>query len=308
LILSHIDLFSGIGGFSLACQWNGIETEVFCERDKFCQRVLKRHWPNVPIVSDIAEFDGSAYSGAFILTGGFPCQPFSCAGKQRGKEDDRWLWPEMLKVITAARPRWVLAENVPGIVKMELDTVLSDLEAEGYATGTLIIPACAVNAPHRRDRVWIVANTNGGRWNSQSLSGTECLGGKNHVDIEQSGQDVADSERSGCNGKEISVPRRGSYQKSVDSTGSGMDVYSRRRGIDTISDRDLESRLGMPSDRFPRWMVGAWGTGEWEDGIPRVATGIKDRVNRLRALGNAIVPQVAYEIIKTILQVEAQKS
>lgn len=154
----HIDLFSGIGGFALAAHWAGFATEVFCEQDEFCQKVLSRHWPAVPIVSDIRKFDGRAYAGADLLTGGFPCQPFSCAGKQRGDQDDRFLWPEMLRVIREAKPAWIVGENVAGIISMALDGVLSDLENEGYATQAFVLPACAVNAPHKRDRVWIVAH------------------------------------------------------------------------------------------------------------------------------------------------------
>jgi DNA-cytosine methyltransferase len=157
--LTHIDLFSGIGGFALACRWNGIKTVQFVEIDKFCQKVLNKNFPGVPIEPDIKQFDGKKYAGSFILTGGFPCQPFSCAGKRNGKEDDRFLWPEMLRVISEVRPRWIIGENVAGIINMELDNCISDLEREGYEVQTFIIPACAVNAPHRRDRVWIVANS-----------------------------------------------------------------------------------------------------------------------------------------------------
>jgi DNA-cytosine methyltransferase len=147
-----------IGGFSLGLERAGFKTVVFCEQDKFCQKVLKKHWPGVPIEPDIKTFDGKKYAGAFILTGGFPCQPFSCAGKRRGKEDDRALWPEMFRVIQEVRPHWIIGENVAGFIGMGLDESISDLEREGYSVQAFIIPACAVNAPHRRDRVWIVAN------------------------------------------------------------------------------------------------------------------------------------------------------
>ena len=188
---THLDLFSGIGGFALAARWVGIETIQFVEIDKFCQKVLNKNFPGVPIHDDIKTFTytetikndernrrildettkggkgsdsaiitGNQYADRpFILTGGSPCQPFSFAGKRKGKEDNRFLWPEMFRVIKEIKPRWVVAENVAGIVRMALDDCLSDLEGEGYATETVIIPACAVNAPHRRDRVWIVANT-----------------------------------------------------------------------------------------------------------------------------------------------------
>jgi DNA-cytosine methyltransferase len=164
---THLDLFSGIGGFALAAKWNGFRTVGFCDNEPYAQAVLKKHWPDVAIHSDIREVRGDLYAGVTLLTGGFPCQPFSCAGKQRGKEDDRYLWPEMLRVIREAQPRWIIGENVAGIVNMALDQVHTDLEAEGYEVESIIIPACGVDAPHRRNRVWIMANAKsggGGKW------------------------------------------------------------------------------------------------------------------------------------------------
>jgi len=214
----QIDLFSGIGGFALAARWAGFETVQFVELDPFCQKVLNKNFPGVPIHDDIKTFTytdiyksgtqsrndeemrgfpkeecESGHSSTllrgsdsreqpiptttnkfrptpFILTGGFPCQPFSCAGKRKGKEDDRYLWPEMLRVISEARPTWVIGENVGGFVNMGLDECISDLEAEGYEVQPFIIPACSKNAPHRRDRVWIVAHT--------STTGTGCDSGE----------------------------------------------------------------------------------------------------------------------------------
>ena len=154
---THIDLFSGIGGFALASNASGFSTSVFCESDPYAIRVLKRHWPTVPIIKDIREFDGTKWKGADLLTGGFPCQPFSQAGEQRGEEDDRSLWKEMFRVIDEARPRWIVGENVVGIIKMALDEVLSDLESIGYSTGAVVIPAASLNAHHTRDRVFIIA-------------------------------------------------------------------------------------------------------------------------------------------------------
>ena len=158
---THLDLFSGIGGFALAAGWAGFETVGFCDNEPYAQAVLKKHWPNAQIHGDIKTLDGTAYRGVTLLTGGFPCQPFSCAGKQRGKDDDRYLWPEMLRVIQEARPNWIVGENVVGIIGLALDQVCSDLEACGYEVEPIIIPACGVDAPHRRNRVWVVAG--GGR-------------------------------------------------------------------------------------------------------------------------------------------------
>jgi len=156
--LKHIDLFTGIGGFSLACHWNNIETVVMCEKDKRCRQFLDRTWPGIPVIEDIKEFDGTRWTGAFILTAGVPCQPASRAGKQGGKGDDRWLWPEAIRIVDEAKPRWCLFENPPGIYDVGINGILSDLESIGYETGIVEVPACAVNSPQIRQRVWIVAN------------------------------------------------------------------------------------------------------------------------------------------------------
>jgi DNA (cytosine-5)-methyltransferase 1 len=162
-----LDLFSGIGGFSLGLERAGMRTVAFCEVDKFCQQVLKKHWPDVPIHDDITQLDGKQYAGAIdLVCGGFPCQPFSVAGKQKGKNDNRYLWPEMLRIVSEAKPTWFIGENVPGIINMALEQVCVDLEAQGYEVQTLIIPACAVDAPHRRNRIWIVAYSKYNGWNA----------------------------------------------------------------------------------------------------------------------------------------------
>jgi len=161
-----LDLFSGIGGFSYAAETliGGYETVAFCEMDEFCQKVLKKHWPQVPIFDDVRTLDAARLGRIDIVTGGYPCQPFSQAGRRQGEEDERHLWPEMLRIIKSCQPRYVLAENVAGHVTMGLDQVLTDLEDQGYTTRPIIVPACAKNAPHRRDRVWIIGqlttNTN----------------------------------------------------------------------------------------------------------------------------------------------------
>jgi DNA-cytosine methyltransferase len=168
---THLDLFSGIGGFALAAGWAGFETVGFCDNEPYAQAVLKKHWPDVPIHGDIKALDGTAYRGVTLLTGGFPCQPFSNAGKRRGKDDDRYLWPQMLRVIQEARPAWIVGENVVGIIGLALDQVCSDLEAEGYEVEPIIIPACGVDAPHRRNRVWVVARGGGAMWPTPSVCG-----------------------------------------------------------------------------------------------------------------------------------------
>jgi DNA (cytosine-5)-methyltransferase 1 len=231
---THLDLFSGIGGFALAAGWAGFKTIGFCEIDKFCQGVLKKHWPKTPIHENIKELRGGAYAGCTLLTGGFPCQPFSQAGKRRGKEDDRHLWPEMLRIIKEAKPCWIIGENVAGIIHMELDQVCSDLEACGYEVQPLIIPACGVDAPHRRYRVWIIANNNkiGNKWNIKG-----------------------------------SVYRIEEF--SVIKNGGRIKEWPTRPNLPPCGDRGMVNGI-------PRW------------------------VDRIGALGNAIVPQVAYQIIEGI--------
>jgi len=160
--LKILDLCSGIGGFSLGLEsTGGFETIAFCEFDPFCQKVLNKHWPEVPIYNDLKEISKNEETIRNIpehdlICGGIPCQPFSVAGKQKGKEDDRHLWPYMFKIIKQKKPTWVIVENVGGFVNVALDDVCLDLEAEGYSTQSFIIPACGVEAPHRRDRIWII--------------------------------------------------------------------------------------------------------------------------------------------------------
>ena len=239
--MRHLDLFSGIGGFALAARWAGIETVAFCEIEEFPRKVLEKNFPGVPIHRDIRELDGSEYAGIDIITGGYPCQPFSVAGKRKGTEDDHHLWPEMFRVIKQARPALVVAENVAGHITMGIDKVLSDLESEGYTARPVIIPACAVNAPHRRERVWILA--------------------------------YAEGER-------------------------------RNNGNDRKNKWPINRKKYAPSNES--WAFSWLETGRWacEPAVPRVVNGIPNRVDRTKALGNAIVPQVAYEILKTIYEIQ----
>ena len=236
--MRHLDLFSGIGGFALAARWAGIETIAFCEIAEFPRKVLEKNFPGVPIHNDIRELNGSEYAGVDIITGGYPCQPFSLAGKRRGAEDDRHLWPEMHRVIAQAKPAWVVCENVFGHVTMGLDEVLADLESIGYAAQPFVVPACAVSSPQRRERVWVVANT-------------RCREQQEPM-------------------HPISVPTKWDSKEKPANQISRSSVRGRRE---------------------------AWAP---DTGIHRMADGIPDRVHRAGALGNAIVPQVAYEILRTI--------
>ena len=220
-------------------------------------------------------------SPAILITAGFPCQPFSVAGKRGSKEDDRYLWPETLTVIKAVKPTWILLENVTGIINLALDTVLSDLEGASYSTETLIIPACAVNAWHRRDRVWIVGFTNELRLQEQRIRPMD-------NESQQPGQDVADTQTAGLDGSNT----KGNLCPAGCLTKSGQG----RRQADW---RAVESGFCRVADGLPSGLDGYF---DREPDIPRVATGIKNRVDRLKCLGNAIVPQIAYEIIKVIVE------
>ncbi len=162
--MNHLDLFSGIGGFSLALEKVGFKTVAFCEKDPYCKLLLQKHWKGVTIHDDIKKLEAKDIKEPIdILTGGFPCQPYSVAGKQKGTGDDRYLWPDMFRIIKEVKPTWIIAENVRGIINIQdgvvFETVCTDLESEGYEVQAFIIPAAGVGAPHKRERVWIVANS-----------------------------------------------------------------------------------------------------------------------------------------------------
>ncbi len=253
--MKAIELFAGIGGIALAAEWAGIETVAFCEKDEYCQKVLNKHWPRVPIFDDVCTLNsqtlqerGVDIGSIELISGGFPCQPYSIAGKRRGKEDDRDLWPEMFRIIKEIKPTWVVGENVANFVNMELDRTLFDLESIGYKGKSFIIPACAVNAPHKRDRVFVVAH----------LSDTCSIGHKRVERLQKNNQQVATRRKS---------PFR-STTKLFD------DIDWKKRAAES-------GFLGR------------------NDGIP-------NRVDRIRGLGNAVVPQQIYPILKYIKLIHEQ--
>jgi DNA (cytosine-5)-methyltransferase 1 len=389
-MIKILDICSGIGGFSLGLEaTGGFDTVAFCEFDDFCCKVLNKHWPNVPIYKDLKEIgnDPERIIQEFdLICGGIPCQPFSLAGKQKGKEDDRHLWPYMYAIVKSKKPTWVIVENVGGFVNVALDDVCLDLETQGYATQSFIIPACSVEAPHKRDRIWIlgkytsefekplvdtdsirphehktteeessrrgsetsttttsndVANSkeledhehdNGERTQqdrehrvSQQPGGEGSLGGTDDVADPKlvSSDSISDS---GSNTKTES--EQGKKTGNLDRSSGRQDVaYSNSEGLEgseeagdtqksreereqlasrqdsSLSKGHTQSELGGVADGIPTRLDGHLGF-EREPNIPRVATGIPDRVNRLKALGNSIVPQIVYNIGLAILEEE----
>jgi DNA (cytosine-5)-methyltransferase 1 len=173
--MKFISLFAGIGGFDLGLERAGMQCVGQVEIDSYCQSILSKHWPDVKRMGDIRDVTAESFESVELICGGFPCQPFSVAGQRKGKSDNRFLWPEMCRVIQAYRPAWVLGENVAGIIDMALDDVLSELESYGYSVQCFVIPACAVDAAHRRDRVWIIAHSTGIGWDCRENTSEGCL-------------------------------------------------------------------------------------------------------------------------------------
>ena len=282
-------LFSGIEGFGLAAKQCGIETAWQVEINAFCRQILQKNFPNASQLSDIRDAGKRNLNWVDILTGGFPCQPFSVAGNRKGQNDNRFLWPEMLRVIHELRPTYIIGENVPGIVSLALDQVLDSLEKEGYATETFIIPACGVDAPHRRDRVWIMAYP------------------RHYLQVFGSNPDVFDSAgqrwetlevQAGKPGQTISTEAAGEFSGTDSGLGGVSDPNGQRWQQQHPS--SLPIQQGQPSGIFtPERSF--WST---EPGICRVADGVPNRVERITALGNAIVPQVAYELLLAIKELD----
>ena len=302
--LSHGSLFSGIGGFDLAAQWSGWKNVFQVEKDEWCRKVLAKNFPQTKRYEDIKNFNAKKYEGTIdVISGGFPCQPFSVAGKQKGKDDDRYLWEEMLRIIREVKPSFVVGENVTGIIGMALDTVLFDLETEGYTTETFIIPACGKNAWHRRDRVWIIAYTDNRR-NSRTSTKNENSSKEKRVqkrnEMEQSGK-PSDLWRKSVfpdtSGKLGNERKNGNYKKK----GQIQCETGRSGGVSAYSDNTgcQEQRQSIANGKkFFAPKCNSWW--EAEPGMDRVVDGLPNRVDRLKGLGNAIVPQVAYEIFSAI--------
>lgn len=265
--MTHASLFSGVGGFDLAAEWAGWTNMFNCDIDPFCRRVLAYHFPNAVQYEDIRTTDFTVWRGRIdVLTAGFPCQPFSVAGKRKGTDDDRYLWPEVPRAIREIRPRWVVGENVRGFVNwsegMVLDTVFADLEAFGYEVQPFVLPACAVGAPHRRDRIWIVAH--------RADAGAEGL--RERQEQAYGHGAATDAARLG-----LPIPRKARDGRC------GFANNGRRYGWENfptqppVRSRNDGLSAGLDGITFPSW-----------------------RMQSIKAYGNAIVPQVFYQIAETI--------
>jgi len=285
--ITVLDLFSGIGGFSLGLESTGpFRTVAFCEQDKFCQAVLRKHWPNVPIFDDVRTIDTDGLGTIDLICGGFPCQPWSQAGQQRGAEDDRDLWPAMAALIEKLQPQWVIGENVRGFVNepMGLQRSLFDLARIGFQAVPFVIPACAVDAPHRRDRVWILAHRTGPRLSNRRSSQVHRPSTKSRPQRRRSVLADACSERLQGAGHE---PRE---------TGDAGARQLVQLDSEVRGQWSVEPGMGGMANGVPRWLD--------EPDCGRVASGVKNRVARLKALGNAVVPQVVAQLGRAILAAE----
>ena len=399
-MLTHLSLFSGIGGLDLAAEWAGFTTVGQCEWADYPTKVLEKHWPDVPRWRDIRTLNWESFHERTglptvdLISGGFPCQPFSVAGKQKGKGDDRYLWPEMLRVIRELAPRWVFGENVPGILRIAAADVVQDLEREGYNVAVFDFEAAAVGAPHRRERIAFIGerasvgnseydglftstelrrnDEAGNGWSSkkqdearkpseaggpldvpsvygsanegkqyaaeQSLAHLHGIGNDDGADevhpaeggfdaqrrtvrrcANVAGQTVVNPDAEGLQGEQqhgtpdagdqrqsepcrpVGEPSEAVFHATSEGLSHGADKSVGRYGTQEPelkrSDRGpAEPRLGGMAYGLSRWLD--------EPDIPRVTAGVKNRADRLKCLGNAVVPQWAYPIFKAIVEVE----
>ena len=352
-MLNHLDLFSGIGGFSLGLEaTKRIKTVAFCEIDSFCTKVLNKNWPTVPVYNDIKELTyeklkADGIESIDIVTGGYPCQPFSIAGSKKGVKDPRHLWPEYFRLIKELRPDWIIGENVSGHIKLGLDAVQQDLESEGYSLRTFSVSASSIGAPHQRERIWTVANANGSG-NQSKKSGS--LGKKNEKEISDGKDNSATRISTGTNkifsqqretsmeyvedarrrswGEQFTRNKeslgRGTFEKTERSTNTDTTPGSsaratpvadtstfrssneQERNIRGLENKSQEKEGRERSKSSVCIETCSTGRNNWwdiEPDVGRVANGVPDRTHRLKALGNAVVPQIPYYIAKTILEV-----
>lgn len=277
----HGSLFSGIGGFDLAAEWMGWENVFHCEWNGFGQKILKKHFPNSISYGDITKTDFTIHRGTIdILTGGFPCQPYSAAGKRKGKEDERHLWPEMLRAIREIQPTWVVGENVSGLVNwndgLVFDEVQAEMEIESYEVIPFLLPACGINAPHKRERVWFVAYS-------------DLYANRN---IRK--QDRKTDSLQGINREEICA-------REFVGTNTGNNTNANNTGLQGSQKQgSINKSRTNGNKQFTRLFQPDWENFPTQSPLCGGNDGVSDRVDRIKALGNAIVPQVAHEIFKAI--------
>lgn len=341
--MTHGSLFSGIGGFDLAAEWMGWENKFHCEWNEFGQKVLHYYWPNAELFTDITKSDFTKYANKIdVLTGGFPCQPYSTAGKRLGKEDERHLWPHMYRAIQEIKPRWIVGENVRGLISwnggLVFEEVQTDLEAAGYEVQPFLLPACGVNAPHRRDRVWFVAysNNEGG---SNGLGQVQKENGKiskrnNNAEFSNTNNGASsdsNSRRWGTWSKcelhnfdkwKICQNQSNNRNKIWSEFSNGRNDWDASNTCDKGLERSKD--IGIVKESRKKWnkqFTGQFCT-TWEN-FPTVSPicngndGLSNRLDSItfskwrnesiKAGGNAIVPQVVYQIFKTIEVYEHQK-
>lgn len=327
--LKVLDLFSGIGGFSLGLESLGqFETIAFCEKDKFCQKVLQKHWSNIPIIDDVRRINGKEIK-ADVVVGGFPCQSISIAGKQKGKDDDRFLFPEMLRVIKEVKPRWIIGENVQNLINISNGTILREiiegLEAENFEVQCFSISASSQGAWHKRERIWIVANSN----DRLSIGKDKKIQTRRNTINNGSSSNVPNTNNNGpYRQKRIETIKNSNEQKEWLSFGNDKDVSNTQRnehkhtstrqsGASELwrfysaeeeqTSHDLwskTSRCNAPFGQDSWW--------NFESRIRRIPHGLSERMDRFRkdrikALGNSIVPQIAREIGKAIIAAETNE-
>jgi len=297
--LTHVSLFTGAAGLDLAAEEAGFETVLQVEREPYALRILERHWPNVPRITDVREVhDDARWTQPTVVSGGVPCQPASTAGKRRGTSDDRWLWPEFMRVVQLLRPRYIVAENVSGLLSIDagvaFENLLLEMERAGYEVLPLHYPAAGVGAPHRRDRVFILAHAERRRRGESSRDSDterqplyESIGEKSPLRIRSGSEAMANTSRLLRDGSGGTRRRRDEHSDCGETDGR---------------DGPTQPRLGGMAHGLPTWLDGE------PSGVPRVATGVPNRVARLKALGNAVVPAQAAPIFFAIAETERQRA
>lgn len=297
--MKHLDLFSGIGGFALAARWAGIETVAFCEIDPFCRQVLRKHWPDVLKYMDIRHVTNPDHVD--IMTAGFPCQPFSIAGSKKGKDDDRYLWPEVIRLIRKSKPNWFIGENVPGIIPM-LDPIIKDLEDEGYQWQAFLIPASAIGAPHKRERLWIVANRDRKRCHNGIDNRQER---PFHIDWQRHIETIQ-SEWTQFIPKSWATFNAQEWL-GITANANGIKCHQGAKNQEAITKRLERSQPARETGHDSCTNQSTFNWQEDEPPIPGVDDGLPNGLDRNKALGNAIVPQIPYVFMSIIKQLESQK-